>query len=315
LRREVAAVFEIDADYLNTGKITAITRDSGLFSQQGDQRRQTQVADAIRASLMHQSMSGSALTRAYAPASNVERRHLTAAGTIEALSDPYGLGPLAGSFGVVLLLTMSIFVSAAFLQQATIADRQNRMIEVLVSSVDSDQLLAGKLLGLGGAGLLQVAIYVALILVPGATLFSVFQVPIARLLLSLVYYVIGVTLFASLTLGTGMLGRSAQESAQLSALWTMSSAVPMMFIANVGTAPNGAVARALSVFPLTSPVAMIMRIGGGEVPIGDIVASLAIDVAAIYFVLRAASKIFRTATLMQGKRATLPEFMRWVRAA
>ena len=311
----VAAVFAIGADYLTTGRITAYGRDSGIFGQQADQRRQGQVADAIRASLMRRSMADDALARAYAPAARVTRMRVTSQGRVEPLSDPLGLGPFAGSFGVTLLLTMSIFFSAGFLQQATLADRQNRMIEILLSSLDSNELLAGKLLGLGAAGLLQVSIYVALIIVPGTALLSIFQVPLERLLLLFVYYGIGYTLFAAMMTGTGMLGRTPQEAAQLSALWTIASAAPFFFVANIGTNPSGLFARSLSFFPLTSPVTMLLRLGNGDVPPLDLAISIAIDLAAIVFVLRAASRIFRAASLMHGQRATLPEFIRWLRAS
>jgi ABC-2 type transport system permease protein len=316
--QRVSAVFVVEADYLSTGRVTAYSRDVGLLSQQPVQRGQGQIADAIRASLLHASMSGDALTRAFAPVAAVTRKHVNAQGAVEDISDVFGfgnLGPAVGSFAIIMLLTISIFFSAAFMQQATVADRQNRMMEILLSSLDSDELLAGKILGLGGAGLLQVGIYLALIIVPGTALLSIFQVSIANLLLSLAYYVVGYLLFASLMAGTGMLGRSAQEAAQLSAIWTLTAASPWFFIANIGTAPNGAVARALSFFPLTSPITMMLRLGSTEVPPLDIAISLAIDAVAIVVVLRAASRIFRAASLMQGKRATLPEFMRWLKAA
>jgi ABC-2 type transport system permease protein len=318
-KQEVAAVFEVDKDYLTTGRLTTYSRDIGLFSQQPIQRGQTQLADAIRASLLHASMSGDALARAYAPVAGVTHKHVNADGRVEELpNDPFGLGPQAaslGSFAIILLLTLSIFFSASFMQQATVADRQNRMMEILLSSLDSDELLAGKLLGLGAAGLLQVGIYVALIIVPGTAFLAVFQVPASALALSLAFYVVGYLLFASLMAGTGMLGRSAQEAAQLSAIWTLTAASPWFFVANIGTAPNGGIARALSFFPLTSPVTMMMRIGTANVPTLDILIALVIDAVAILIVLRAASRIFRAASLMQGKRATLPEFLRWLKAA
>jgi ABC-2 type transport system permease protein len=90
---------------------------------------------------------------------------------------------------------------------------------------------------------------------------------------------------------------------------------PFWFIANIGTAPNGGIARFLSFFPLTSPVTMMLRLGSAAVPPADVVISLAIDVAATIIVLRGASRIFRAASLMQGKRATLPEFLKWLKAA
>ena len=314
-RQEVGAVFAIDAGYMTNGTITSYTKDSGIFGQQNDQRRQAQVADAIRASLMHRSMPESDVQRAFTPAASVQHLHLAPSGKFEELPDPYGLGLFAGAFGVVLLLSFSIFMSAAYLQQATAADRTNRVIEVLLSSLDSNELLAGKLIGLAGAGLLQVAIYVGLIIAPGAMFLSIFQIPLGHLLLSLVYYVIGFALFATLMVATGMLGRSAQEAGQLSALWSIFSACPFFFFASIGTQPNGPLARALSFFPLTSAVTMVMRIGGGDVPVPDIAISIAIDILAIVFVMRAASRIFRTASLMQGNRATLPEFLKWFKAA
>jgi ABC-2 type transport system permease protein len=112
-----------------------------------------------------------------------------------------------------------------------------------------------------------------------------------------------------------MLGRSAQESAQLSAIWTLTSASPMFFLPAISAAPNGALARALSFFPLTAPVTMMVRLASTDPPIVDVIGSIAIGIAAIYLALRAASKILRAAALMYGKRSTLPELIRWLRAA
>ena len=75
----------------------------------------------------------------------------------------------------------------------------------------------GKLLGLGAAGLLQVGLYVVLIIIPGTTVLSFFDVPLGGLMLSLVYFALGYTLFACLMAGFGMIGRTQQETAQLSA--------------------------------------------------------------------------------------------------
>jgi ABC-2 type transport system permease protein len=214
-----------------------------------------------------------------------------------------------------MLFMMSVFFSAGFLQQATIEDRQNRVFEVLLSSATADQLLMGKIIGLGGAGLLQVLIYIVLLILPGTTVFALFQVPIGRLALLLVYFVNGYLLFASFMAATGMLGRTPQESAQMSAFWTLAAISPMFFLASIIGAPNGLVARTLSFFPLSSPVTMMLRLTTGEVPTVDIVASIAIGAAAVYVSLRATSKIFRAATLMYGKRPNLPELVRWLRAA
>lgn len=311
--RKLVAVYVIEDDYLATGAITSYGRDTGLFGQPGASQRVNQVADAIRASLMRQRLSGDVLARAYAPAAQLKRFTLDNRGNLQE-GDAFGLGRFASSFGVFMLFTMSIFFSAGFLQQATIEDRQNRVFEVLLSSANADQLLMGKIIGLGGAGLLQVAIYVVLLIVPGMTFLTFFQFPIGRLALLLVYFVNGYLLFASFMAATGMLGRTPQESAQMSAFWTMAAISPMFFIAAITAAPNGLIARGLSFFPLSSPVTMMLRLTTGEVPLVDILVSIAIGVVAVYVALRATSKIFRAATLMYGKRPNLPELVRWLRA-
>jgi len=310
----ISGVFVVEADYVSSGRITAFGNDTGLMSIPAARRRQTQVGDAIRATLLHRSLSGDALARAYAPAANVTRMQVDAQGAVSP-DVASAAGPFGGSFGVFFVLTMAIFFSAGFLQQATVEDRQNRMIEILLSSLDTNELLVGKMLGLGGAGLLQVAIYLVLLIVPGILVLALIQVSIAKLLLSVVYFVIGYTLFASLMAGTGMLGRTAQESAQLSAIWTLTAASPMFFLAAISSSPNGILSRALSFFPLTGPVTMMMRLGGGDVPAIDVIVTIAIGIVTIYITLRAASKILRAASLMYGKRPTLPELVRWLRAA
>jgi ABC-2 type transport system permease protein len=313
--RRVAAVYELAPDYVTSGRIAVYSRSSGLFAQAFANQRQGQVIDAIRASLLQDKMSGDALARVYAPAARLERFTIDGAGQPTGDEDAGALGPFAGSFIVLILLTMSIFFSAGFLQQGTVEDRQNRVMEILLSSVTAEQLLVGKLLGLGAAGLLQVGLYVVLVIVPGTTVFSFFNVPLGGVLVSLVYFALGYTLFACLMAGFGMIGRTQQETAQLSALWTLAAVSPMWFIMAITAAPNGVLARALSFFPLTSPVTMIIRLSIGNVPPVDLLISAAVLIVAIYFALIGAARIFRAATLMYGKRPNLPELVRWLRAA
>ena len=311
---KVATVFIVDPEYIRTGLITSYSSDTGFLSLAIERQRQA-LGEAIRAALLRRVLSGDALQRAFAPVASMKRFRLGAGGGLQPLNDGQAVASFAGPMIIFLLLTMAIFFSGGFLQQATLEDRQSRMIEILFSSVNADQLLTGKLLGLGAAGLLQVAIYIALVAIPGASAFALIKLSIARLLLSLAYFIIGYLLFATLMGATGMVGRTPQESAQMSMLWTLGTASPMFFLTAVVAAPNGGVARVLSFFPLSSPVTMLLRLSNGEVPVVDIVASLAIGAISIYFALRGTARIFRAASLMYGKRPTLPELVRWLRAA
>jgi len=313
--RRVALVYELAPDYLTSGEISTYGRGGGLFAQAFATQRQAQVVDAIRASLLQTELSGDALTRAYAPAARLKRFRVDASGQSTPEQSMGPLGPFAGSFIVLILLTMSIFFSAGFLQQGTVEDRQNRVMEILLSSVTAEQLLVGKLVGLGAAGLLQVGLYVVLIIIPGTTVLSFFDVPLGGLMLSLVYFALGYALFACLMAGFGMIGRTQQETAQLSAIWTLAAVSPMWFMMAITAAPNGVLARVLSFFPLTMPVTMIIRLSIGGVPPVDILASVVIGLISIYLAAVGAARIFRAATLMYGKRPNLPELIRWLKAA
>lgn len=312
----VSAVYALDPDYVATGRVTGYALESGgTFGQALIGQRQGAVADAIRASLLRTRVDADALARVYAPMARFQIRTVAVDGDVTGPNSRFALNTFLGSVAIALLLTIAIFLSAGFLQQATTEDRQNRVIEVLLSSTTSDQLLLGKIIGLGGAGLLQLAVYIILVIVPGATIAAVFAVPLVPFLLSLVYFVIGYLLYAALMGGTGMLGRTPHEGAQLSALWTFTAASPLFFLPMLAASPDSPFARVLSFFPLTSPVAMILRLTWGRVEPIDIAGSILVGAVSVYFALRAASKIFRAASLMYGKRATLGEVVRWLRAA
>jgi ABC-2 type transport system permease protein len=313
--RKIAAVYVIEADYLKSGNITAYGRDVTVLSQPAVNQRQNMVADAIRAGLLRQKVSDDVLARVYAPAIRIKALSVDGKGEVKESTNTFSGGRLLSTLGVFFLLTMSIFFSAGFLQQATIEDRQNRVFEILLSSLDPDELILGKIMGLGAAGLLQVGFYMTVIFASSVTLFPMIEVSVGRLALSLPYFVIGYLLFASLMAAIGMISRNAQESGQLTALWTLVAMAPMFFFPAISAAPNGLLSRVLSFFPLSSPVTMLLRLTiAPEVPVVDIIATIIIGGASVYLALRAITRIFRAATLMYGKRPTLPEFMRWLKA-
>lgn len=188
-------------------------------------------------------------------------------GDVENGSDPIQKASrFFGPFSMFLLLTMSIFFSSGYLLQGIAEQKQNRVIEVIWASVEPMELLIGKIIGLGEAGLLQVAFYAGMLLLPAVTVFALFQVSVASLVLSLVYFILGYLLFSGLMAGIGILGNSPQESGQLSAFWTLLSMIPMFLLAPISEASNSCFARVLSWFPITAPVTMLLRITSDQIP-------------------------------------------------
>jgi ABC-2 type transport system permease protein len=308
----LSACYVIEADYMMTGNIVSYTRDEGLFSNLSSPGR-SQLHDLLRASLTKNQFGGDRLARVLRPATLKEMK-ISDSGQIKpSRSEFEEVADFLGPFGMFLLLTMAIFLSSGYLLQGIAEEKQNRVIEVLLSSVKPTDLLTGKILGLGAAGLLQVTFYVAVVFVPAMTMFAVLDLNLGKILLSVVYFVLGYLLFASLMAGTGTLGNTVQESSQLSVIWTMTSMIPLFLLGPVSEAPNSMLARGLSYFPLTAPVAMLLRISAGKVPTMDVLISVVTLILGIYLAVKGAARVFRAASLMYGKRPSLPEILRWLR--
>jgi ABC-2 type transport system permease protein len=311
---KLSAVYLIESDYMSTGKIVAYSPERGIFSDLAPPDR-SRLYDLIRASLVKGRIDGETRDRVLAPG-RLKQMKVSKQGDVENASDAFQKATrFFGPFSMFLLLTMSIFFSSGYLLQGIAEEKQNRVIEVIWASVDPMELLLGKIIGLGAAGLLQVALYAGMLLLPAVTVFALFQVSVAGLILSLVYFILGYLLFAGLMAGTGILGNSPQESGQLSAFWTLLSMIPMFVIAPISEAPNSWLARGLSWFPLTAPVTMLLRITSGHIPWVDVAISIVVLLVSIYLAVKGAAKMFRAAALMFGKRPGLGEILRWLREA
>jgi ABC-2 type transport system permease protein len=309
----LSAVYLIESDYMSTGKIVAYSPERGMFSDLAPPDR-SRLYDLIRASLVKGRVDGETRERILAPG-KLKQMKVSKHG-VESASDAFQKAArFFGPFSMFLLLTMSIFFSSGYLLQGIAEEKQNRVIEVIWASVDPMELLTGKIIGLGAAGLLQVAFYAGMLFLPAVTVFALFQVSVAGVVLSLVYFILGYLLFAGLMAGTGILGNSPQESGQLSAFWTLLSMIPMFLLAPISEAPNSWLARGLSWFPLTAPVTMLLRITSGQTPWVDVGISIVVLVVSIYLAVKGAAKMFRAAALMYGKRPGVGEIFRWLREA
>ena len=135
------------------------------------------------------------------------------------------------------------------------------------------------------------------------------------IVLALVYFVLGYLLFSTLMAVAGSMGTTQRESQQIAGIFTFAAAIPWMAIGVIIANPDSGLAVALSYIPLTAPVMMLMRLGFGQVPPGQIAISLVLLVAAILLCLWAGAKIFRASLLMYGKRPSLKDLARAFRQA
>jgi len=307
--------FIVSPDYFTTGMINLYTLEKQL-QPPGD------VIDAIKKFLTSNMISGKipdADINLINASLGIVTTRLTTFGEVS--PEQGGAGDLLIPAIFALLLVLSISFSSGYLLAGIGDEKENRLIEVLLSSVSPRQLIIGKVLGLGAAGLIQVIIWVicAPILLKVASIsiggfLTTLHVSPTFLILCVVYFILGYLLFAIIMTAIGAITSSAREGQQLSTIFTLSSVAPLWFSSVIILFPNNPVFVVLTIFPLTAPVTLMMRFGATEVPAWQIIVSVAVLILSIAIGLFLTAKIVRTFLLMYGKRPRLREIVRSLRA-
>ena len=218
-----------------------------------------------------------------------------------------------GPFLFLFLLLMGIFTGSQLLLRAVLEERSSRIIEVLLSTLSHGELMTGKIFGLGLLGLTQSVIYLIAAAVAGYY-FDVSLVTPLLAALYLVYFILGYLLFAAFFIGVGALFDSEQEAQQATSVLSILAVVPAMFWMLVLENPNSLVVNVLCYIPFFTPFFMIMKIAIEETSLLQILTTLVVMGGSVYLAIRASARIFKTGVLLYGKRITLPEIIRWIRA-
>lgn len=313
LAGEIKSFFVAPADYLQTGRVVVYGTEGGFsaFVETDEGILPYFLMDQLLAGRVDPAIQGRVLN----PAA-VELVRLDDMGQVSDQGPFSWLGDFVVPYAFSILFFITIFVTSGYLLQGVAEEKEGRVIEILVSSVSPTQLLAGKILGLGALGLIQVLVWIgsaAGLLMAATSEFSlagVVSLDASTILLGLVYYLLGYILYATLMAAGGSLGTSARESQQIGGLFSIGAVVPMMMLGVIISNPGSTLAVVLSYIPLSAPVMMLMRLGFGPVPTQQIAISLALLVAGIAVALWAGARIFRAGLLMYGKRPGLRDMVR-----
>jgi len=224
--------------------------------------------------------------------------------------------------GVFLwLLVMGIVMSSSMLISGVIEERSNRILEIMMSSIKPNQLMMGKILGIGMLGVIQITIYLVIILIfslyGGAMLnidLSPGDVFTPSILWYFLYFIMGYFMYAALYVSLGSLFDNEREAQQSVGYLSLFAVLPIMLIQPIMMNPGTPLTGILSFIPLTTPFMMILKIGMLSAPLWEILLMMLYLIAWITAISWAGSKIFRTTLLMYGKRATLKEIFQWIRA-
>ena len=221
-------------------------------------------------------------------------------------------------YSVMLLYYMLILMSAGFLVSSLNKERENRVLEIMLVTVTPRQLLGGKFIGLGLMGLLVNILWVGsaygLMVLSGSTfqLPAEFQLAPYILVWGVVYFLLGYAVYASLLGAVGAMLPNLRETSQATMVVILPMIIPLMFISVLIAQPNGLLAVGLSLFPLTAPVTMMLRLTIITIPAWQLLLSVVILLLTAIFILRAAATMFRAQTMLSGHPLSLRNIYRMI---
>ncbi|HVS03123.1 MAG TPA: ABC transporter permease [Thermoanaerobaculia bacterium] len=237
-----------------------------------------------------------------------------------------GLGGLALAIGLFTILYMAIMIYGNMVMHGVLEEKANRVVELVVSTVQPWELMAGKLLGIGAVALTQIGIWLgsaAVLTAPGlmtALAAMPEDVPLPTLspvlvLHFLAHFLLGFTLYASFYALIGAAFNNPQEAQQLAGFGVIFLVAPWMVFMPVLNDPDGTLAVVSSLIPLFTPLLMMLRIAVKMPPAWQLALGYGLTLALDLFMIWVCARVYRVGILMYGKRPTLREIWRWMRYA
>jgi ABC-2 type transport system permease protein len=306
----------VSADYLATGVTRRYIRSTGSALNSSSSVRP--IERWLARSLLAGHADSLRIERATRPAGDMDLYSLGKDDRFEIKDERREMLEFMVPFMVSILLGVCIMTGGQYLLQGVSEEKESRILESLLCALSPEELLAGKLVGLGGVGFALVAVWIGVGAALSAPMLAMAQLPLSPGLLALavMYFLLGYLFFASIMTGIGAVTNNMREAQQFSMMFSFANLMPIIVLTQILSKPDGALAVALSLFPFTAATAMMLRLGtpSSAVPAWQIALSLALLALSGWLVLRGAARVFRIGLLMTGKTPNLPEIWRWARA-
>ncbi|HOT98042.1 MAG TPA: ABC transporter permease [bacterium] len=230
------------------------------------------------------------------------------------------------SYVMMFILYMALLFYGQFVMRGVYEDKNSRVMEVVLSSTRADQIMAGKIIGIGGAGLLQFliwAIVIALVSTYGAIMMTLISPGTEKLaiptisasvyLFFFLFFILGYFIYATLYATLGSMVNDEADAQSLQWPVTFLIILGFIFMFYVLNNPNSTAAVILSLIPFFTPLLMFLRLSVGAAPLWQVLLSIVIMIVTIAGLIRLTGRIFRVGILMYGKKPNLPELMKWIR--
>ena len=256
--------------------------------------------------------------------------HGIAAAEIEGLMAPVEIDTSASgdttvaffaAYVLFFLMYMVIMLYGMNTARSIIEEKSSRIFEVLLATIRPDEMLAGKILGVGSVGLTQIGVWMAAAgiigtffagtipgAVPGHSIISAGQIAFF-----VAYFLFGFLLYSSIAAALGAMTNSEQELQQLNMFLVLPLAFSMLMLFSIIKDPDSTLSRIVSLIPFCSPLLMNFRVSIGNPQPWELILSFVLMTLTILAILWVASRIYRVGILMYGKKPNLPEIFRWLK--
>ncbi|MEJ2265958.1 MAG: ABC transporter permease [Anaerolineales bacterium] len=227
----------------------------------------------------------------------------------------------AAPAGLAILLALALLFTSSQMGAAVVREKDQRAMEMIITSLKPSQLIAGKVMGMSLLSLTQIAVWgfgaligVGLLLAGQVDLGNI-SVPWGALLWAVLLGVPGYFLYAVIASGIGIIAGDSQQAQQLAGFLGFLGMAPLWIAGALLNAPNSGLAVALTLFPLTGPILALLRMALTEVPLWQLGASFGLLVLSLVAGIWAVSRLFRVAMLMYGQALGPREIVRAMRQA
>lgn len=289
---QVSQVLVVPADYLQSGAVRRYARSSGFSS--ADRRT---LSGWLARNLVRGRVDSSIAARVARPTENEALFTLGKDGRFELKDDAREIADFMLPMMFSMLLGLCIIIGGQYLLQGVAEEKESRILESLLCTVSAEELMTGKLLGLGGVGLAVVGLWSAAGLAFVGPMLATLgiAVPAAWIGIAVLYFLLGYLFFGSIMTGIAGVTSNMREAQQFAVWFTFANFVPFIMMMAILSHPDSPVAVGLSLFPPTAATAMMLRLTAPSavVPAWQIALSLLLLAGAAWLSLRAAARIFR----------------------
>lgn len=304
---KIAAYYRIPTDYLQSGMVEKYGGSSNFLEQMAD-------STGIETLLAFNLSGGDEnLVQRLQTPMLVQQELLSE--ELTTLRNPLSGGSFYLPYAMTMLFYMLIFGNASSLLRSVTTEKENRVLEGLLTSLRPVELISGKIAAVGLAGLLQTGFWLAsaglLLRINGQSLgLSPAALPLPTLVWGVVYFLLGYGMYASMMAGVGALVPNIKESSQFSLLISSPLILSLVFFNFIINAPDSLFSVVMSLFPLTAPVIMMTRLTAGTVPGWQLWLAAVLMAAMVAWIILSVSRLFQAQSMLAGSPVKIKRFLK-----